>query len=256
MKILITNDDGIASKGLSALFAPLQKNGHEIIVVAPSYENSAASHAITVHDPIFVSEYEEFAESGIKAWSVTGRPADCVKIALEVFLKDSLPDFVVSGINRGPNMGLDTVYSGTVSAALEASMHSIPALAVSLDSRSRKADYTVAAEYAAKIVEEYHRFSLPKTSMINLNVPAVDSALIKGIKVVKLGNVAYDNAFAPRKDLQGRTYYWLGGELVENPGHDPELDVDAVGDNWVTITPLRYDLTDYESLERIQKIKL
>ena len=255
MKILVTNDDGISSAGLKALLAPLKNAGYEIVVVAPTYENSAASHAITVHDPIFVNEYE-FDDFDIKAWSVTGRPADCVKIALEVFLKDDLPDFVVSGINRGPNMGLDTVYSGTVSAALEASMHGIPALAVSLDSRSRKADYTVAAEYAVKILERYSDFELPNTSMINLNIPAVDKSLIKGIKVAELGNVAYDNAFLPRQDLQGRTYYWLGGEILENPGHNPDLDVDAVGENWVTITPLTYDLTDHKSLKRIKQIKL
>ncbi len=255
MKILISNDDGINAPGLSALLQPLKNAGHEILVAAPTWENSASSHAITVHDPIFVDEYE-FSDNSIRAWSIGGRPADCVKMALELLLLDELPDLVISGINRGPNMGLDTVYSGTVSAALEASMHGIPAMAVSLDSRSRKADYRVAAEIAVKIVESYKEFHLPLTSMLNVNVPAIEKEKIKGLKITGLGDVAYDNIFAARKDLQGRTYYWLGGEIVTEIGNNLSLDVDAVANNWVAITPLQYDLTDYKSLDKIKNIKI
>ena len=255
MRILISNDDGIAAAGLNALLTPLQAAGHELIVAAPTWENSASSHAITVHDPIFVEEYEFAGKTKIKAWSIGGRPADCVKMALEVLL-DKPPDIVISGINRGPNMGMDTVYSGTVSAALEASMHGIPAMAVSLDSRSRKADYQAAAQITVKVLSEYHKFCLPPTSMLNVNVPDIAKEQIKGIRVTGLGTVAYDNIFAARKDLQGRTYYWLGGEIVTEVGDNLFTDVDAVGNGWVAVTPLQYDLTDYSALEKIKEIKI
>lgn len=254
MRILISNDDGISAPGLGALLKHLQNAGHEVIVVAPDKENSAQSHAITVHDPIFVEKYT-FAESpDVKAWMISGRPADCVKMALEVLLTDDLPDLVISGINSGSNMGLDTVYSGTVSAALEASMHNIPAIAVSLDSRSRKADFSTAAEIAVKMVAEYDRFNLPKGTMLNVNVPEVSKEEIKGIKVTKLGNISYDNVFVKRKDIRGRTYYWLGGEAIIYDSDDLGVDTGAVKNNWVAVTPLRHDLTDQNSLEKIKDI--
>ncbi len=254
MKILLSNDDGISAPGLQALLQPLLEAGHELLVAAPTRENSASSHAITVHDPIFVDEYE-FCNPAIRGWSIGGRPADCVKMALEVLLAKP-PDLVVSGINRGPNMGLDTIYSGTVSAAMEASIHGVPAMAVSLDSRSRKADYRVAADITVKLVNSYAQFQLPATSMLNVNIPAVEGDKIKGIRVVGLGEVAYDNIFAARKDLQGRTYYWLGGEIITEVGQNLSIDVDAVGNNWVSITPLQYDMTDYKALNNIKDIKI
>ena len=253
MKILISNDDGITAPGLNALLQPFKNAGHEIVVVAPTHENSASSHAITVHDPIFVCEHK-FTDPQIKGWSVGGRPADCVKIALEVLLKDDLPELVISGINAGSNLGLDTMYSGTVNAALEASMHDIPAIAVSLNSRASDADYSVAVEYALKITQDYMNFALPKSTMLNVNVPGVAKEDIKGIRLTKLGDVWYDNVFSPRQDLRGRTYYWLGGEIVLNTVCNIEYDVDAVNQNWVTVTPLHYDLTDKESFEKLKKL--
>ena len=254
MRILISNDDGINATGIKALLKPLQQAGHEIIVVAPDKENSAQSHAITVHEPIFLEEYTFAENADIKAWVVCGRPADCTKIALEVILTDKMPDLVISGINNGSNLGLDTIYSGTVSAALEASMHNIPAIAVSLDSRSKQADFSVAAEITVKLVDEYQKLALPKGTMLNVNVPAVTAEKIKGIRVAKLGNISYDNVFAERKDLRGRTYYWLGGEAVIYDSEDLSVDTGAVRNNWVAVTPLCYDLTDQASLAKIKDV--
>lgn len=251
MKILISNDDGINAPGLHALLQPLKKAGHELVVVAPKYENSAVSHAITVHDPIFVCEHE-FLDSEIKGWEVTGRPADCVKMALEVIMKDNLPDLVISGINSGANLGLDTIYSGTVNAALEASMHNIPAIAVSLNCKDPKADYSTAAGYAVQFSEVYFALNLPKATMLNINVPAVPKEKIKGVKLAKLGDFAYDNVFEPRQDLKGRTYYWLGGNMIPNGSSNIDYDYDAVCQNWVTLTPLQHDLTDKESFAKMQ----
>ncbi|MDR3348435.1 MAG: 5'/3'-nucleotidase SurE [Acidaminococcales bacterium] len=248
LRILLTNDDGIAAAGLHALFVALKEAGHNVTVAAPAFENSAISHAITVRDPIFVDEYEIGGHGNI-GWSIGGHPADCVKLALEVLLSEP-PEIVVSGINNGPNTGLDTIYSGTVSAAMEACMHNVPAIAFSLDSKSRKADYTVAAEIALNIVGEYGKFALPAGTMLNVNIPAAGKEHIKGMRVTELGNTAYDNVFSPRRDLRGRTYYWLGGSLTVDSKREIDLnkDTEAVSDGWVTLTPLKYDLTDYAAL--------
>lgn len=253
MLILISNDDGISAPGLKALLKPLGNAGHEVVVAAPEKENSAQSHAITVHEPIFVDDYVFDDYPNIKAWSISGRPADCTKMAIEILL-DKVPDLVISGINCGPNMGLDTVYSGTVSAALEASIHDIPAIAVSLDNRSKTADFSVAAEIIVKIVNEYENFSIPRGTMLNVNVPAVSKDEIKGIRVTKLGKIAYDNVFEERKNLSGRTYYWLGGEPIIYEKNDLNIDTGAVKNNWVAVTPLHHDLTDTESLIKMKDI--
>ncbi|MDR2007064.1 MAG: 5'/3'-nucleotidase SurE [Acidaminococcales bacterium] len=254
MKILLTNDDGIAAPGLHALFLALKEAGHGVTVAAPTFENSAISHAITVHDPIFVDEYE-ISGHGKIGWSIKGHPADCVKLALEALLSEP-PEIVVSGINNGSNTGLDTVYSGTVSAAMEASMHNVPAIAFSLASKSRQADYTIAAEIALNIVGEYEKFNLPAGTMLNVNIPAASKEQIKGMRVTELGNTAYDNIFAPRHDLRGRTYYWIGGSLAVNSAGKLNLDKDteAVSDGWITLTPLKYDLTDYDVLAKMKKM--
>ena len=251
MKILISNDDGIQAPGLNALLKPLRNAGHEIIVVAPNKENSAISHAITVHDPIFVDNYVFADFEDIKAWTTSGKPADCVKIALEVLL-DEKPDLVVSGINHGANMGLDTIYSGTVSAALEASIHKTPAVAFSLDTRTKEADFSTAAQIAVEIIDSYNDFKLPKTSILNVNIPYVKREEIKGKRIVDLADIAYDNIFVPRTNLKGRTYYWLGGEVVDNPVNDINTDLGAVAEKWVSITPLQYDLTDHNSLDKLK----
>jgi 5'-nucleotidase len=253
MRILLTNDDGIAAPGLNTLFASLKKIGHTVTVAAPAFENSAISHAITVRDPIFVDAHmvEGYGNVG---WSIGGHPADCVKLALEVLLSEP-PEIVVSGINNGPNTGLDTIYSGTVGAAMEASMHGLPAIAFSLAGKSPTADYSVAAEIAVKIIGEYKEFALPLGTMLNVNVPDAKKEAIKGIRATNLGNAAYDNVYAPHRDLSGRVYYWLGGSLASDPQKTPDLDIDteAVNEGWVTLTPLKYDLTDHETLAALKK---
>ncbi len=251
MKILITNDDGINAPGLKALLQPLKNAGHKLILAAPAFESSASSHSITVHEPIFVDEYY-IEHLDIKGWSITGKPADCVKLALEVLLEEK-PDMVVSGINKGPNLGIDTVYSGTVSAALEASMHNIPAIAFSLNTRLKNADYSIASEFVVSIIDEYKNYPIKSTTMLNINIPYVAKKEdIKGNIVTKLGDVAYSNVFAPRRDLQGRQYYWLGGEMINNNSCDIDFDINAINNNYIAITPLSYDLTDYNALNSMQ----
>jgi 5'-nucleotidase len=177
-----------------------------------------------------------------------------VKIALEILLKDDSPDLVVAGINKGSNLGIDTIYSGTVGAALEASMHGVPAMAFSLDSVGERPDYAVAVEFAVKMVKMREALLIPKTTMLNVNIPGVTRAKIKGARIVKLGEIAYKNPFSPQRDLKGRVYYWLGGELIKNLSDDLSTDATSLDQNWITVTPLRYDWTDYETLKKLPEI--
>jgi 5'-nucleotidase len=253
MKILLTNDDGITAPGLNDFLRGLSGEGYEVMVAAPARECSGVSHAITVRQPIFVEKYE-FADVSVRGWSIDGCPADCVKIALEILLKDDSPDLVVSGINKGSNLGIDTIYSGTVGAALEASMHGVPAMAFSLDSGEDRPDYAVAVEFAVKMVKMQKTMFLPKTTMLNVNIPGVARTEIKGARTVRIGEIAYKNPFSPRQDLKGRTYYWLGGELIKNLSDDLSTDAASLDQNWITVTPLRYDWTDYETLAKLPEI--
>ena len=211
MKILVCNDDGIWAKGISELAKAMQSMG-EITVVAPDVERSATGHAITIHDPLRVRETTLW-ESDIKGYSLTGTPADCVKFGVSMIM-DEPPDLVVSGINRGPNLGTDVLYSGTVSAAIEGAILGIPAMAVSLDSYDDE-DYSFAAQAALEIAKKIVEYHLPADILLNVNVPAISGNLCKGIKVTKLGVRKYKENYIKRVDPRGGVYYWLNGDLLE-----------------------------------------
>lgn len=246
MKILICNDDGIWSKGISELAKAMQNMG-EITVVAPDVERSATGHAITIHDPVRVRETTLW-ESDIKGYALTGTPADCVKFGVSMIM-DEPPDIVVSGINRGPNLGTDVLYSGTVSAAIEASILGIPAMAVSLDSYDDE-DYSFAAQAALEIARKMTKRHLPANILLNVNVPDVPSHLCKGIKVTKLGIRKYKENYIKRIDPRGGVYYWLAGDLVEEEQLD-DVDIAAVKDGYISVTPIHYNLTAYSQLENV-----
>jgi 5'-nucleotidase len=221
----------------------------DIAVVAPDSERSACSQSITVHHPIRVEEYP-VDQSGVTAWSVNGTPTDCVKLALEALLPRT-PDMVVSGINNGPNLGTDILYSGTVSAAIEASLHGLPAVAVSLAAQ-RPVDFSVAARYTRQLVERVMaQDSLPQNTLLNVNVPPLAAMSIKGVAITKLGEVSYDNVFEKRQDPRGRTYYWMAGNVLD-AGNDPDSDVEAVKAGYVSITPVHFDLTNYAIIDMVK----
>ncbi|MFO7245779.1 MAG: 5'/3'-nucleotidase SurE [Thermaerobacter sp.] len=241
MRILLTNDDGVHAEGIQALRRALEKvPGIELYVVAPERERSASSHAITLHKPLYVSRVQmEGARSPM--WAVSGTPADCTKIAVSALL-DHRPDLVISGINRGPNLGTDVLYSGTVSAAIEAVIAGIPAVAVSLVAYG-DADFEPAARFMALLVSTIVRQGNPGFTLLNVNIPALDLDQMAGVAVTRLSRRRYSDSFVQRTDPRGRTYYWLAGELLGDDD-DPATDAGAVQQNLISLTPLHLELTD------------
>lgn len=248
MRILLTNDDGIFAPGIITLYKELGTMA-EVKVVAPDRERSATSHAITVHKPLRVEEVELNGEG--KGWAVTGTPSDCVKLALKALLTEE-PDLVVSGINQGPNLGTDVLYSGTVSAAIEGILHGIPSLAVSLATFEENPSFATAARVTRNIVTQMNNRQLPPRTLLNINIPSVPYHKLKGIKVTRLGFREYENIFEARRDPRGKLYYWLGGEVVDRDEDMEELDTGAVKQCYVSVTPIHFDLTNYGLLKEVE----
>jgi 5'-nucleotidase len=259
MKLLISNDDGIFARGIKALADTLAIAGHEIIVVCPDRERSATGHGLTLHDPIRAEEVSGIFHPSIRAWSCSGTPADCVKLALGALL-DSFPDFVLSGINHGANLGTDVLYSGTVSAAMEGSIEGIPSIAFSLTSFTSQ-DFTAAAEFARILMAHFELEPLSTPILLNINIPAVPAGEIAGVKITRQGVRRYFDSFQKRVDPRGKTYYWLAGEVlqeVEQPEHlhlppEIETDVQAIKGNYITIVPLQFNLTDPAGVYKLQE---
>jgi 5'-nucleotidase len=257
MNILISNDDGIFALGMRTLASTLAAAGHQVTVVCPDRERSATGHGLTMHKPIRAEMIESVFKDDIAAWSCSGTPADCVKLALGALMA-APPEVVVSGINHGANLGTDVVYSGTVSAAMEGVMEGIPAIAVSLTSFTQ-GSFAPAADFICSLLADRDRFLPGRPMLLNVNVPAVAAAEIKGAKITRQGIRRYFDQFEKRLDPRGKTYYWLAGEAVEdiedplpNQGWPPELmqamaaiptDVQAVRDRYISVTPLQYNLT-------------
>lgn len=247
MKILLTNDDGIGSEGLAALAAAIKQIA-EISIVAPDTEQSAVGHAITVAYPLRVEEF--FKNGDFFGYAVKGTPADCVKLAIKEILPVR-PDLVISGINLGPNTGTHIIYSGTVSAATEATVLGIPAFAVSLGT-FRNPDYTVAAAFARKLSLLIKEKGLPQDVLLNVNVPAVPEAEIAGVQLTVQGKTKFIGAIDKRNDPRGCSYYWLTPEVEEITG-DPRLDTVAIRNKNISITPLHYDMTARGFLPELNK---
>jgi len=249
MRILLTNDDGINARGIQALRESLLPHA-QIYMVAPDQQRSGTGHSITVFDPIRV---KKMVFPGVEqAWHVQGTPADAVKLALSRLIEDK-PDLIISGINHGSNLGTDILYSGTVSAAAEGVIMGIPAIAISLDSFALDADFSLAARFAVQMVKLIENEGIEKSTLLNINVPAVPAAEIKGIRVCKMGVRIYNNVFEPRTDPRGNTYFWLGGGRVDNLSGE-DTDVFLAKHNYITITPIHLDLTNYGLIKRYQDL--
>lgn len=249
MKILVTNDDGITAPGIAALVSELKKLG-EIIVVAPSVERSAVGHAITLSDPLRIWPHSE--NGNFFGYAVNGTPADCVKLAYWALLKGrAMPDLLVSGINLGSNTGINTIYSGTVSAATEGAIIGIPSFAISLTT-FKNPDFSYAAKFAYKLGQLLVQKKLPKGVFLNVNVPAVPESEISGVMITTQGLALYEEEFDLRSDPHGREYYWLTGQKI-NIETRPDVDDRAIIDKKVSITPLHYDLTYYGFLDELRQ---
>jgi len=251
MRYLLTNDDGIYAKGLSVLYEELSKNA-DCLIVAPEVEQSAVGHAITIFRPLMV---RRAAKNGrFLGYAVAGTPADCVKIGIKE-LSDGPVDLVVSGINRGANVGINVLYSGTVSAATEGIILGIPSLAVSLDTH-KDADFSFAARFARKMAA-FMVENLPfNGTTLNVNVPALPENEIKGIAVTRQGRARLMENFDKRTDPRDNIYYWLAGETQFSAEEDPDSDACALKRGMITITPLHYDLTRHDALRDLSsKVK-
>ncbi|OEF95987.1 5'/3'-nucleotidase SurE [Desulfuribacillus alkaliarsenatis] len=247
MDILVTNDDGIHAKGLKALVKELSKIAN-VYVIAPDRERSATGHAITIHSPIRTTEVPGFTDA-TKAFQVDGTPADCVKLGISTLL-DNKPDFVVSGINAGPNLGLDVLYSGTVAAAIEASIHEIPGIAFSL-AGSTDFCYDTAAKISIQILKQLMEKNLDNNSIFNVNLPVLADQGCKGIVVTTLGIRKYINFYEQRSDPRGLPYYWLAGDLMDHI-NKPDTDVNVVDNGYVSITPINLDFTHYQKVKEMK----
>ena len=262
MKILVSNDDGVFAEGIQSLANGLAAIGHEVIVVCPDKERSATGHGLTLHQPIRAEIVKSIFDDGITAWACSGTPADCVKLALSCLL-ETQPDLVLAGINHGPNLGTDILYSGTVSAAKEGIVENIPSIAFSLGSYTSR-EFEVAVNFAQSLVQKIESQPLDNLMLLNVNVPAIEETEIAGVKITRTGIRRYLDTFEKRVDPRGKNYYWLGGELLEDVEETNDkllveklpTDIQAMREKYITITPLEYNLTYGQQLSYLQKWKI
>jgi len=247
--ILVTNDDGVTAPGIINLVEAIKDLG-KIIVVAPDKPQSGMGHAITIGHPLRLHKIN-FAE-GVEAWSCTGTPVDCVKLAVDKVLHRK-PDLCLSGINHGANHSINVIYSGTMSAAVEAAIESIPSVGFSLLDYSIEADFTGAKKFARIIVEKMLNTKLDKHTVLNVNIPSTPVELLKGIMICRQAYAKYVEDFIERQDPHGRHYYWLTGEFV-NFDKGKDTDVWALANNYVSLVPVQFDMTHYELKNKLQKL--
>ena len=244
MRILVTNDDGYLAHGIKVLADAARALG-DVQVVAPDREQSATSHSLTLHHPLRVRR----VDAGTSV--VDGTPTDCVVLALGELLEGYRPDFVLSGINHGANLGDDVLYSGTVAAAMEATILGIPAIAISYTGRAAEQIETWAEPLQALLGQLLNRSDFPAETLININLPAIAPAEAKGVQITTLGRRAYVGSVTRALDPNGREYFWIGGGESKWWG-GAEVDFRAVHSGYISVTPLHLDLTNYKLLENIR----
>ncbi len=247
MLILVSNDDGIYSDGIQLLAHKLKRLA-QVVVVAPDREKSAASHSLTLHRPLRIHKIKK------NFYAVSGTPTDCITLGVYEILKKK-PDLVVSGINRGGNLGDDVHYSGTVSAALEGAIIGIPSIAVSLVSREEGLRFGPATNFAVKLARKVLQTGLPRGVVLNVNVPDLPQHRIKGYLFCKLGKRNYGDIIVEKMDPRGKKYYWIGGDEAGYTNIEGS-DCNAILEGKISITPLKVDVTDYPFLEDVRNWKI
>ncbi len=246
--ILITNDDGITAPGIRKLISIMKELG-DVIVVAPDSPQSGMGHAITVNDTIYCDPVREFQDEDHKEYRCSGTPADCVKIAVQEIMHRK-PDICVSGINHGSNSSINVIYSGTMSAAVEAGVEGIPAIGFSLLDYSIDADFSHCESFIKRITTQVLENGLPQGVVLNVNIPKLKASEIRGIKVGRQANAQWVEDFDKRTNPMGRDYYWLSGEFVN---HDTGEDTDewALANGYVSVVPVQFDLTAYRFINEL-----
>lgn len=247
--ILVSNDDGITARGIRFLVEAMKKLG-DVVVVAPDSPQSGMGHAITIGEPLRIAEVDIF--KGVEAFKCSGTPADCVKIARQIVLKERSPDLVVSGINHGSNTSISVLYSGTMSAAIEGALEGVPAIGFSLCDYDSKADFSHILEYVELIARETLQNGITKGVALNVNFPPKQNEPIKGIKVCRQSNAKWQEDFDMRYDPNGRRYFWMSGNFV-NYDKGEDNDEWAIANNYVSIVPVMYDLTAHHAIAAINE---
>lgn len=242
-RILISNDDGINSEGIHQLHDILKKLG-EVYIVAPDRDQSAVSHSLSLFRPLRLDRISEYV------YSVDGTPTDCVNLAINGILRDKKPDLVVSGINKGENLGDDITYSGTVSAAMEGTLLGIPSIAISLAGRG-EFNFDNALEHAELIAKYVLENGLPTDTLLNVNIPGIPKDQHRGIMITKQGKRLYDEPIVEKVDPRGRKYYWIGGDELGFV-HIDKSDIVAVREGYISVTPISLDFTNHNYLETLK----
>ncbi len=248
--ILVVNDDGITSRGIRLLIDCVKELG-EVIVVAPDKPQSAMGHAITIANTLRLDPVDIF--EGITAYQCSGTPADCVKLAKHYVLNDRKPDLVVSGVNHGSNTSISVLYSGTMSAAIEAALEGIPAIGFSLSDYDPQGDMEHTEAYIKHIVGEVIKYGMARGLALNVNFPPKRNENLKGIKICRQASARWEEKFDQRKDPYGRDYFWMAGNFVnEDKGED--TDEWAIANNFVSVVPCQYDLTAYHAIADMNEL--
>ena len=251
-RILVTNDDGMFAPGIKALVSMAREYG-EVVVVAPNSPQSGQGHAITIEDPLRLHKVDVFDD--IEAYECSGTPVDCVKLAKQIiYPADRQPDLCLSGINHGSNASLNIIYSGTMSAAMEASLDGIPSIGFSLLDFSFTADFNAARPFLMQLIKEVLEKGMGSTNLLNVNIPKLPTAEIKGFKVCRQADARWIEKFVEAKDPRGQKYYWLSGEFVNNDqGEDG--DIWALENGYISIVPSMHDLTNYAAIPTLQTLE-
>ncbi len=248
--ILVTNDDGLFAPGLRALVEVAQELG-DPVVIAPDSPQSGMGHAITIHNPLRINKVTTFGD--VEAYECNGTPVDCVKLAKHVVLKDRKPDLCISGINHGSNASINIIYSGTMSAAMEASLEGVDSVGFSLEDYSFEADFEPAKPYIRQIITYVLKHGLSSTRLLNVNIPKLGKDAIKGMRVCRQARARWVEEFMEATDPRGQKYYWLTGRFI-NEDEGTDTDVWALTNGYVSIVPSGHDLTCYEALEELNPL--
>ncbi len=248
MKVLLTNDDGILAEGLAALHEGLKDN-FEVSVVAPETEMSAVGHAISISNPLRVRRFKR--NGNFFGFGINGTPADCVKIAVQEIL-DKSPDIILSGINLGGNVGINILYSGTVSAATEGAFLGIPSAAISLDTKHNP-DFSLPVRFARRLIDFMVKNNLREGAALNVNIPPIPEEKIRGVSFAPQELARHRDRYEKRSDPRGDIYYWLASEIPVEKSN-PGSDLKTLTKNYITITPITFDLTDFKELERLSSM--
>jgi len=244
--ILISNDDSLIAPGIAHLVQLMRELGAEVVVVAPASPQSGMGHAITIGHPLRLDKSDLFGPD-VEAYACSGTPADCVKIAKHYILKDRRPDLVVSGINHGSNSSVNVLYSGTMSAAIEAAIEGLPAIGFSLCEYGDEADFSHVGPWVLEVCRQALAHGIPAGTALNVNIPKHAAGPIQGIRLARQARAKWQESFEQRHDPYKRPYYWLLGEFLNQ---DPGLDTDeaALAQGYVSVVPCQFDLTSYQAL--------